>query len=147
MGQIKDYVKKVIAVGADFLIGTDSVNTDLTKNFTMDTIKAFVNYTESKIIVAKEGGDFTSVKDALDSIIDNSVSKRYVVLVYAGIYEESNPIQGKEYVSLKAVGDLQTTRITALNPNTDLMIMTSLFTVKGFSLLGVTGATNYAVNQ
>src|SRR5690606_23759238 len=40
------------------------------------------------VIVAKSGGDFTSVKDAIDSIVDASASKQYVVLVYPGIYQE-----------------------------------------------------------
>jgi len=102
---------------------------------------------EHVINVAKSGGDFTSVKDALDSITDNDSTNRYVVKVASGIYIENNPIQGKEYVSVKAIGDLNTTRITALNPTADLITMSAFFTLQGFTFWGVTGASNYAINQ
>jgi len=101
---------------------------------------------EGVIIVAKTGGDFTNIKAALDSIVDNDSTHRYVVLVAPGIYIEDNPIQAKEYVSLKATGDLQTTRIIALNADADLITMANLFTIEGFALWGVSGATNYALN-
>ena len=99
------------------------------------------------ITVAKSNGDFTTIEAALDSITDNSSANRYVIQVAPGIYTENNPLQGKEYVNLKAVGDLQTTRIVAANPNADLMVMSNLFTLQGFSLWDVTGANNYAINQ
>jgi hypothetical protein len=101
----------------------------------------------TEIIVSESGGDFTTIKDALDSINDNGPTKRYVVTVAPGIYVEDNPIQGKQYVSLRASGDLQTTRITANNPNKDLITMTSLFSIEGFTFYGVTGASNYAIRQ
>ena len=90
---------------------------------------------------------YISVKAALDSITDSDSDHRYTIKVAAGIYEEDNPLQGKEYVSLKAIGDLQTTRITALNPNEDLVVMVNLFTLDGFSFWGVVPDTNYAINQ
>lgn len=99
------------------------------------------------INVAKAGGDFTNLKDALDSITDNDSSHRYTIRVAPGIYEEDNPLQGKEYTTIKAMGDLQTTRITALNASQDLIIMSAYFTVEGLAFWGVTGTTNYAVNQ
>jgi hypothetical protein len=102
---------------------------------------------ENVITVATEGGDFTTLKDALDSITDSSPTQRYTVQVAPGIYTEDNPIQGKEYVAVKAIGDLQTTRFVAGNINTDLLIMANLFTIEGVALWGVSGATNYAIRQ
>ena len=101
----------------------------------------------TELAVAEAGGDFTTIKDALDSITDNSSTKRYVIQVAPGIYTEDNPIQGKEYVALKATGDLQTTRIVANNGSADLFTMSSFFTIEGFTFWGVTGASNYCINQ
>jgi len=88
---------------------------------------------ENVITVAESGGQFVSIKDALDSITDNGPSKRYTIQVAPGIYTEDNPIQAKEYVNLSSIGDLQTTRIVAANPNEDLIIMTNFFTLEGFT--------------
>lgn len=99
------------------------------------------------ITVSSSGGDFTSIKAALDSITDNDSTHRYVVQVAPGVYTENNPIQGKEYVTLVSMGDLQTTRITAAVANNDLFIMSNFFTVTGFTFWGVTGVNNYAINQ
>lgn len=49
-----------------------------------------------------QGGDFNSVKAAVDSIIDASASKPYGVVVYPGVYTE-NPITLKPYVSVKGL--------------------------------------------
>jgi len=105
------------------------------------------DFLENVISVAKEGGDFTSVKDALDSITDNDANNRYTVQIAPSIYTEDNPIQGKEYVSVKAIGDLQTTRIVAANGSADLFTMANFFLLEGLTFWGVTGASNYAINQ
>ena len=50
------------------------------------------------VTVAKSGGDFTTIQDAVDSITDAAVNKRYLVLVYSGVYAED--ITMKQYVYL-----------------------------------------------
>jgi hypothetical protein len=100
-----------------------------------------------KFVGSSQVDGYMSVKAALDSITDNDIDHRYTIAVSAGSYTEDNPLQGKEYVHLKAIGDLQTTRIIALNASQDLITMADLFTVEGFTLWGVTGAANYAVKQ
>lgn len=102
---------------------------------------------EHTLTVAKSGGNFTTIEAALDSITDNDVNTRYVILVSAGQYIENNPLIGKEYVNICAIGDYQTTRIEAANPNEDLFTMAKFFTIDGFAFWGVTGAANYAINQ
>jgi hypothetical protein len=59
---------------------------------------------ENVIVVAKSGGDFTSVAAALDSISDASSTNRYLVRVAPGIYSESNAVQVPGYVHLQGDG-------------------------------------------
>jgi hypothetical protein len=54
------------------------------------------------VTVAESGGDFDSVKDAIDSITDAGSSKPYVVLVYPGVYLE-DPITLKAFVAVEGV--------------------------------------------
>src|SRR3972149_6799866 len=66
--------------------------------------------------VAISGKEFTSVKDAVDSIIDASVSKPYVVRIYPGVYTES-PFSMKEYVTIEGSEYFGTTIQTNDNSN------------------------------
>ena len=60
-------------------------------------------------IVAKSGGDFTTITAALNSITDASDSNRYLVWVAPGVYTEA--VTMKPYVDIEGAGEL-TTRIT-----------------------------------
>ena len=76
------------------------------------------------VIVAKSGGDFTSIQSALDSITDASTSNRYLVYVAPGVYSEQ--VTMKPYVDIQGSGEL-TTKITyAYFPN-------EFYTVQGAS--------------
>jgi hypothetical protein len=65
---------------------------------------------QNVIIVAKSGGDFTSVQSALDSISDNGEANRYLVWVASGTYSEA--VTMKQYVDIQGAGEL-VTKITA----------------------------------
>lgn len=54
------------------------------------------------IVVAKSGGDFTDVQDALDSIVGASVDNRYLVYVAPGVY--SGMVTMKQYVDIAGAG-------------------------------------------
>ncbi len=56
------------------------------------------------IVVAKSGGDFTSVADALASIGDASSAKPYLVYVAAGVFTETGLVDVKPYVHLQGAG-------------------------------------------
>jgi hypothetical protein len=60
-------------------------------------------------IVAKSGGDFTTITAALNSITDASTTNRYLVYVAPGVYTET--VTMKQYVDIEGAGEL-TTRIT-----------------------------------
>jgi hypothetical protein len=62
------------------------------------------------VVVAKSGGDFTSVRAALISITDASASKHYLVWVGPGTY--NGRVQMKPFVDIEGAGELAT-RITA----------------------------------
>lgn len=59
---------------------------------------------ENVIVVAKSGGDFTSVAAALDSIDDSSETNRYLVWVGPGEYTETSLVDVPEYVHLNGAG-------------------------------------------
>jgi len=72
------------------------------------------------VIVAKSGGDFTSIQAALNSITDASSNNRYLVWVAPGTYNER--VTMKPYVDIEGAGEL-VTKITysgsaALNSGT-----------------------------
>ena len=47
---------------------------------------------ENELIVSPENGDFTSIKDAIDSITLSDIDNRWVIKVGPGVYEEYGPI-------------------------------------------------------
>lgn len=58
----------------------------------------------NRIIVAKSGGDYTSVAAALASISDAAVDNPYLVQVMPGEYTETALVEVKEYVHLQGSG-------------------------------------------
>ncbi|MFC2043320.1 hypothetical protein ACFLUA_04140 [Chloroflexota bacterium] len=67
-----------------------------------EQVKGYANV----VIVAKSGGDFTSIQEALDSIIDAGESNHYLVKVMPGEYYEQ--VMMKEYVDIEGSGELNT---------------------------------------
>jgi len=67
---------------------------------------------QQTLTVAKSGGDYATIQGAIDAITDNATDKRYMILVYPGVYTEN--VVMEEYVSL--VGhDHEITEITSVS--------------------------------
>lgn len=73
--------------------------------FSLDTLSY-----QNVIVVAKSGGDYTSIQAALNSITDASDTNRYLVWVAPGTYNET--VTMKQYVDIEGAGEL-VTKITA----------------------------------
>jgi hypothetical protein len=93
------------------------------------------------ITVAKAGGDFHTIKDAVDSVAGGT---KTTILVAPGVYSEDNPITGKSEVTLKASGGQNTVEIEAANANQNLFNGVSGFFIEDVTLKDVTGAGKYA---
>jgi hypothetical protein len=64
------------------------------------------------IVVAKSGGDYTSVVDALDSITSASATNTYLVYVAPGEYTSTDLVDVPGYVHLKGAGPGITTLVS-----------------------------------
>lgn len=108
--------KTIIATGSSFFITNEDANI---------------------VTVAKRGGEYTSVKSAVDAITDNSSTNPYIISVGPGIYVE-NPITMKSYVHIIGVGHSATT-IQANNANANLITGAISAELIDVSVTGATG--------
>jgi hypothetical protein len=78
--------------------GPALIDGDLTVNGTVWAKSSYPNV----LVVAKSGGDYTSIQAALDVITDATESNPYLVRVMPGIYEE--PVTLKPFVTVQGSG-------------------------------------------
>ena len=105
------------------------------------------------VIVAKGGGDFTSIQAAIDSITDASESKPYIVLVGPGIYAED--IITKAYVYIHGVNKesciLQTSTESILLTASDNSGIENLTSIRTFdssdATISIIGVSNFFVRN
>ena len=89
------------------------------------------------ITVQKNGGDFTSVKAAVNSITDSSSSNGYIINVGPGdFYEEEIDFTGKPYISVVG-SDIQITKIIATSSTQNLFILNDSVELSFMTLKGV----------
>ena len=67
---------------------------------------AFQRHHQNMVVVAKSGGDYTSIQAALDAITDASEINGYLVWVAPGVYIEQ--VTMKPYVDIEGAGELTT---------------------------------------
>jgi hypothetical protein len=97
-----------------------------------------ISVKSSNIIkVQKNGGDFTSVKAAVNSITDSSSSNGYIINVGPGdFYEEEIDFTGKPYISVVG-SDIQITKIIATSSTQNLFILNDSVELSFMTLKGV----------
>lgn len=101
---------------------------------------------KNTLLVSETGGDYKTIKDALDSITDATQLNQYTIQVGPGNYLENNPIQCKEWVSVRSIGGSVVTAIVAKNANEDLFTMAAFVSIRGFNFFNVLG-TGFAINM
>lgn len=106
--------------GANKLLVSDaSGNASWQTNINADTLdsyhaSAFQQHYQNIKVVAKSGGDYSTISAALTAITDASNSNRYLVYVAPGVYNER--VTMKAYVDIEGAGEL-TTKITQPGSN------------------------------
>lgn len=118
--------------------------TEYTKQFVHTNSGFFIANSDNQIItVAKKGGNFTSVKAAVDSIIDASSSKRYIVQIGTGIFVEDT-ITMKPFVDIKGTS-FTNTIIEVDNVNKNIIIAAPNSGLFELQLRGATGSSVSAI--
>jgi hypothetical protein len=89
------------------------------------------------IYVKKIGGDFTSIKAAVDSITDSSNENRYLISVGPGIFEEDEIDFGeKSFISIVG-SDIQITQVVPNTPTQHLFICNDSIYISHLTIMGV----------
>ena len=101
-----------------------------------------VNQDPKEITVAKKGGDFTSIKSAVDYLISSgntSQSNRYIISVGPGVfYEDEIDLTSTPYVSIVG-SNIQTTQIL---PNSNTQHIIKIGINNEISFLNLSGASS-----
>jgi hypothetical protein len=99
------------------------------------------------VTVAKSGGDYTSLATALIDIAAGtapntggvpSVANPITVLVYGGIYTESNPLIVPSYVHILGLSNSQGIVVIASDPTDNLFVFSGASTIFNIECRGVT---------
>lgn len=97
------------------------------------------------LIVAKSGGDYTTVSDALNSITDNSASSPYLVWIAPGVYTEANGVVMKPYVDIEGAGE-GVTKITRAGDTSHRGTLTGASNAEvRYLTVENTGGSSYAI--
>jgi len=101
------------------------------------------NNRSKRCCVGISGTDFTSVKDALDSITDNSSTNRYTINVAPGVYIIDNSlgvIPLKNFCNISAMG-IRSTIFIPIDPTQDMFLGASFSHLIGIVFSGNTGSS------
>jgi hypothetical protein len=98
------------------------------------------------VVVAKSGGDFTTINAALESITDNGEFSRYLVWVAPGTYSET--VVMKPYVSIQGAGAGATVLFSMAGSETfpppATVVLTEYVTLRDVAVV-VTGTGRYKI--
>jgi len=100
MSKISEILRASNAAPTDLMLVTGNVSSTPT-SYSVEW-KNCNDYYQQSVSVAKDGGQYSTIQSAIDSITDASTSKRYVIEIYPGDYTE-NVVLTKN-ISLKGMG-------------------------------------------
>jgi hypothetical protein len=125
------------------LTGDKTGTFNLTTTGILD-VGTFITPYDQVITVAKSGADYTKIQDAIDAILDATITKRYCIKVQSGVYTEQ--ITMKDYVDIQGSGRtnciINSTSGTALTfPATKATVMDAGIT----STYGILGADSTCI--
>jgi hypothetical protein len=78
---------------------------------------ALKQHYQNLVVVAKSGGDFTTITDALNSITTNSATNPFTIYIAPGVYSET--VTMKPYVDIEGAGETSTKITYTGSPNED----------------------------
>lgn len=87
------------------------------------------------------GNPYKTIKYALSTISGSSITNKYGLFVAPGVYVEDNPVQGKPYVNIVAIGDTSSCRVQAQNASDNIFEAVEDTFFYGISFWGVTNAS------
>lgn len=98
---------------------------------------AFAAAPLARVVVAKSGGNYTTIKAALAAITPTATNP-YVIEVWPGVYTETSAVVLKSYVHLKGSGRDVTTVKTSLGTNDNVISAVGLtnVTISGLNMAG-----------
>lgn len=95
---------------------------------------------DSNVInVSKKGGDFTTIKEAMDFITDNSSTNGYQIIVGPGIYTEDQII-GKAFVAITGAG-VYATSVRPNDPTIPMIVGADSFSLSHIEFNGTMNPT------
>ena len=96
------------------------------------------------LVVAKSGGNYNTITDALDSITDNTANNRYLIWVAPGTFTERVTL--KDYVDIEGAGELATkiTYIGSASADTGTVVGSNNVELR-FLTVENTGSAGYAI--
>ena len=94
------------------------------------------------VTVAKSGGDYTTIQDAVDSITDAASDKRYLVRIMPGLYTEQ--VTMKSWVDFRGISK-HTVQIQHTGDNNGTIILASWVQLEDVLIEGTATATEWAI--
>jgi hypothetical protein len=139
----------VIDVPADIADGDDDTTYTAGEGLALNgaEFSAVGSAYDNVIIVAKSGGDYTSVQAAINSISDAAADSAYLVWIAPGVYDET--VMMKPYVHLQGAGQEATIITSAVGNSIPQLTQATLVLTRYVSLRDLTisnsGADTYNV--